>query len=89
MSRAAWLARSTGLVSTRWTGGARPARAIARKASADSVPRPGPSSTHAKSATPARIARSAAHSPISSPNIWLISGAVTKSPPRPSGSRVA
>jgi hypothetical protein len=32
---------------------------------------------------------SASHSPISSPNIWLISGAVTKSPALPSGSREA
>ena len=30
----------------------------------------------------------AAHNPISSPNIWLISGEVTKSPEAPSGSRV-
>ena len=29
----------------------------------------------------------AAHSPSSSPNIWLTSGAVMKSPSRPSGSR--
>ena len=29
-----------------------------------------------------------AHSPISSPNIWLISGAVMKSPLAPNGSRV-
>ena len=30
----------------------------------------------------------AAHSPISSPNIWLTSGAVMKSPRAPSGSVV-
>ena len=35
---------------------------------------------------PARIHMSASHSPISSPNIWLISGAVMKSPASPSGS---
>ena len=38
-------ARSTGLVSTKWTGGVSPAPFIARSASAASVPRPGPSST--------------------------------------------
>jgi hypothetical protein len=61
---------------------------IARKASAVSVPRPGPSSTQIASGDPARCHRSAAHNPISSPNIWLISGAVVKSPADPSGSRV-
>jgi hypothetical protein len=30
----------------------------------------------------------ASQRPISSPNIWLISGAVVKSPAAPSGSRV-
>ncbi len=40
-------------------------------------------------ARPARSQTSASHSPVSSPNIWLISGAVTKSPPAPSGSREA
>ncbi len=39
------MVRNTGLVSTRWTGGLRPATAIARSASTASVPRPGPSST--------------------------------------------
>ncbi len=44
-------------------------------------------------AAPRAIQISASHSPISSPNIWLISGAVTKSPPlapsrlRPAGRR--
>ena len=38
---------------------------------------------------PARSQRSASQSPTSSPNIWLISGAVAKSPAAPNGSRVA
>ena len=38
---------------------------------------------------PARVHTSARHAPSSSPNIWLISGAVVKSPPAPNGSRVA
>ena len=37
----------------------------------------------------ARSHRSAAHAPISSPNIWLISGEVVKSPAAPSGSRAS
>ena len=37
---------------------------------------------------PARIHISASHKPAISPNIWLISGAVVKSPSAPSGSRV-
>ncbi len=53
------------------------------------VPRPGPSSiSRTFSGAPICCQTAAAHSPISSPNIWLISGAVMKSPPRPSGSRV-
>jgi hypothetical protein len=38
---------------------------------------------------PARRQTSASAAPISSPNIWLISGAVVKSPAEPRGSRVA
>jgi len=82
----------TGLVSTRCTcsaaANAGTTRA-ARSASVISVPRPGPSSTSATCGG-APIARhtAAAHSPISSPNIWLISAAVMKSPARPNGSRV-
>ncbi len=61
-----------------------------RSISAISVPRPGPSSTSRdRVGDPAAAHRSANHAPISSPNIWLISGAVTKSPAAPSGSRVA
>ena len=82
-----------GLVSTRWTrAAARKAGTTraARSASAISVPRPGPSSTRreARAASPCGCQASTHQRPISSPNIWLISGAVTKSPPRPKGSRV-
>ena len=38
---------------------------------------------------PARVQTSASAAPTISPNIWWISGAVVKSPPAPSGSRVA
>ena len=48
-----------------------------------SVPRPGPSSTSANGrGRPMSRQVSTAQRPMSSPNIWLISGAVTKSPPR-------
>ena len=58
-------------------------RSLARSMSAISVPRPGPSSTSARRlARPDRARPARSHSPISSPNIWLISGAVMKSPPR-------
>ena len=61
----------------------------ARKASSIMVPRPGPSSTRRTlSGDPIARQAAAAHSPTSSPNIWLISGAVVKSPAAPSGSRV-
>src|SRR6516165_4295078 len=61
----------------------------ARSASAISVPRPGPSSTRSKrEGAPMRAQQSAVHKPISSPNIWEISGAVTKSPAAPKGVRV-
>jgi hypothetical protein len=61
----------------------------ARSASDIMVPRPGPSSTRRMfSGAPICRHTAAAHSPISSPNIWLISGAVTKSPDAPKGSRV-
>ena len=53
------------------------------------VPRPGPSSmTRTLPGSPMRFHTAAIHSPISSPNIWLISGEVMKSPRSPSGSRV-
>ena len=53
------------------------------------VPRPGPSSTSRTfSGAPISSPDGGAHSPISSPNIWLISGAVMKSPVAPNGSRV-
>ena len=61
----------------------------ARNASSINVPRPGPSSmTRTFSGAPICRHTAAIHSPINSPNIWLISGAVMKSPPAPSGSRV-
>ena len=61
----------------------------ARNASSIMVPRPGPSSTSRTfSGWPIRCQTDAAHSPISSPNTWLTSGEVMKSPLRPSGSRV-
>lgn len=53
-----------------------------------SVPRPGPSSARVNGAgRPRSIQACASHSPIISPNIWLISGAVMKSPAVPNGSR--
>jgi hypothetical protein len=55
--------------------------------SAISVPRPGPSSSKVKAlGLPICCQRLTTKKPISSPNIWLISGAVTKSPLAPSGS---
>ena len=83
--------RSTGLISTRWmlsawySGGK---TRSARSASAIMVPRPGPSSISRNSGgEPIAFQTEAAHSPSNSPNIWLTSGAVVKSPSRPSGSR--
>ena len=61
----------------------------ARKASSIRVPRPGPSSTSRTfSGDPIVRQAAAAQMPINSPNIWLISGEVVKSPDDPSGSRV-
>ena len=56
----------------------------ARRASRIKVPRPGPSSTR-RSGTglPMLCQTTTHHTPISSPNTWLISGAVMKSPPVP------
>ena len=52
------------------------------------VPRPGPSSISRRiGGEPIAFQTEAAHNPKSSPNIWLTSGAVMKSPSRPSGSR--
>jgi hypothetical protein len=60
-----------------------------RSMSAMSVPRPGPSSASTTgSGRPIRAQLSAHHRPMSSPKIWLTSGAVMKSPVAPSGSRV-
>ena len=57
--------------------------------SAIKVPRPGPSSTsRAGCGAPASAQASASQRPIISPNIWLISGAVMKSPCGPKGSCV-
>ena len=81
---------SRGLISTRWTlaalrkdGFTRPVRSM----SAISVPRPGPSSARTKGSGEPSISHTPiVHRPISSPKIWLISGAVMKSPARPKGS---
>ena len=40
------------------------------------------------SGEPMRVHTAAIHRPMSSPNIWLISGEVVKSPVAPKGSRV-
>ena len=62
----------------------------ARRASSIRVPSPGPTSTSLnRSGAPSLRQVSTAHRPISSPNIWLIKGAVMKSPPAPSAGRVA
>ncbi len=61
----------------------------ARRRSAISVPRPGPiSMSRTLAGRPIASQAEAAQTPISSPKIWLISGAVTKSPAAPKGSRV-
>src|SRR5215472_14353586 len=81
------------LIEIRWTWMAARKSGITlavRSTSTIMVPRPGPSST--KLISPGDpIARqvAAAHNPINSPNIWLISGAVVKSPAAPNGSRLA
>ena len=62
----------------------------ARSTSTIMVPRPGPSSTRLTWAGDSMARQvAAAHRPISSPNIWLISGEVMKSPATPNGSRRA
>ncbi len=87
-----WIWASGGLVSISVTSSA--ARnsgttRAARKASLISVPRPGPSSiTRTGLGRPIDVHTSAAHRPMSSPNICEISGAVVKSPSVPNGSRV-
>ncbi len=85
-------ASSAGLVSTRCTAIARRKSGItlaARSMSSIMVPRPGPSSTRRTcGGAPIWCHTAAAHRPSSSPNIWLISGAVMKSPSLPSGSWV-
>ena len=53
-----------------------------------SVPRPGPSSATVTCAgLPMECHMATAHSPSSSPKIWLTSGAVMKSPSAPIGWR--
>ena len=83
---------SAGLISTRCsTAASRKAGSTlaARSASFIMVPRPGPSSmTRTLPGSPICFHTAAIHSPINSPNIWLISGEVMKSPRSPSGSRV-
>ena len=60
----------------------------ARSGTAIVVPRPGRSSINlSEDGDPIAFHTKAVHSPTSSPNIWLTSGAVVKSPSRPSGSR--
>ncbi len=90
-TRRACSARSGAEASTNHTSAASaaPAAPSTRSASAIIVPRPGPSSTRRKPGRPIACQTAATQAPIISPNIWLISGAVTKSPPAPSGSRVA
>jgi hypothetical protein len=88
-----WTPRRRSLVSTRCTcrssknRGAM--RLITRSMSAIIVPRPGPIST---SLTPVGVPcccqACTMKTPTISPNSWLISGAVMKSPWRPKGSRV-
>src|ERR1035437_6601354 len=64
-------------------------RIAARRASFIMVPRPGPSSMMRRfSGEPICFQVAAIQRPIISPNIWLTSGAVMKSPRAPSGSRV-
>ena len=61
-------------------------RLVARIASSISTPRPGPSSIQLNAGLPSASHSCAHQSPISSPNIWLASGAVRKSalaPPMP------
>jgi hypothetical protein len=54
-----------------------------RNISLMSVPRPGPSSTIRKGFEPGDIHRPIIQSANTSPNTWLISGLVTKSPRAP------
>ncbi|MGJ3629212.1 hypothetical protein AB5I41_24450 [Sphingomonas sp. MMS24-JH45] len=61
-------------------GGEARARHDAQRVGGAGAPLAGPSSTQAIAGRPARSHRSAAQAPISSPNIWLISGAVVQSP---------
>ena len=90
--RSAWRFLKAGLTSTRWISAlsTKPGAIwAARSMSAIMVPRPGPSSTKRKGAgAPIRRQISVHQRPNSSPNIWLISGAVVKSPDRPNGSPV-
>ena len=92
---AAGAARSAGLVSTRWT-----LRARRESAAASARPPAGRrhqraaagaelDQAHAARARPWRARPRRSQRPSSSPNIWLISGAVVKSPAAPRGSRVA
>ena len=84
--------RRTGLISTRWRRAAstKPGMTFpALRMSAIRVPRPGPSSTRLNGAgLPSTSHAATSHTPISSPKICEISGAVMKSPCSPKGSRV-
>ena len=84
-----WQAAKTSLVSTRLRSIApRKSGAIraARKASAIKLPRPGPNSASRRGLGSPTARQTATHQrPINSPNIWLISGAVMKSPLSPNG----
>jgi hypothetical protein len=64
-------------------------KAAAPEQVAINVPRPGPSSARTKDGgDPIASHVATAQRPTSSPNTWLTSGAVTKSPALPNGSRV-
>ena len=79
-SNVALLSMSCTSSAARKAGSARAARSASRM----SVPRPGPSSmSRSDRGEPIPCQTTAHQSPISSPNAWLISGAVMKSPPRP------
>ena len=87
----AWLIRAGGTLTEPWLGHLPGGATLAvRRMSAIRVPRPGPSSTRRGFlGQPWSAQACTSHRPIISPNIWLISGAVVKSPAAPKGSRVA
>ncbi len=66
-----------------------PARGAQRVGHQRAAPRPQLGQRERAPGGPGPSRPAPAHSPINSPNIWLISGAVVKSPAAPNGSRVA